>query len=104
MTIQVAEDPDAYLGLDGTGSLNSDNYVYIDDNGHLAIDIGQIPEGENSIGGEGVNSDSFTWFDSMVQVCNQGKEDIGFWIEPPTDQDVPEGVDAEHDGEPRLQV
>lgn len=104
VTIEVAEDPDAYLGLDGTGSVNSDNYVEIDDKGHLAIDIGENPNG-----GQGVNSDSFTWFDSMVQVCNQGKEDVGFYIESPTDNDFPEGIDATgpdgtpYEDEPRLQ-
>lgn len=95
VTIQVAEDPDAYLGLDGTGSVNSDNYVDIDENGHLAVDIGENPNG-----GEGVNSDSFTWFDSMVQVCNQGKEDVGFYIQEPDDDAFPD--EYEVDGEPRL--
>ena len=102
VTIAVAEDPDAYLGLSGTGSLNSDNYVGLDEKGHIAIDIGENPND-----GLGVNSDSFTWFDSMVQVCNQGKEGVGFYIEEPGDDDFPNGIDATgpapYDDEPRLQ-
>lgn len=104
VTIAVAEDPDAYLGLSGTGSLNSDNYVELDEKGHVEIDVG-----ESGNGGSGVNSDSFTWFDSMVRVCNQGKEAVGFYIEEPTDDDFPGGVDATgpegtpYEEEPRLQ-
>ena len=111
VTVQVAEDPDAYLGLSGTGSPNSDNYVSIDNNGHLAIDISEHDDfsGPDADPGEGVNSDSFTYFDGMVEVCNQGKEDVGFYIEPPTDDDFPSGVDATgpdgtpYEDEPRLQ-
>ena len=104
VTIQVAEDSDAYLGLSGTGSTNSENYVAIDEEGHLAIEVS-----ENSNDGEGVNSDSFTWFDSMVDVCNQGKETVGFYIEQPTDEEFPEGIDATgvddtpYEDEPRVQ-
>ena len=111
VTVQVAEDPNAYLGLSGTGSPNSDNYVSIDDNGHLAIDISSHDDfsGPDTEPGDGVNSDSFTYFDGMVEVCNQGKEDVGFYVEPPTDDDFPGGIDATGpDGtpyadEPRLQ-
>jgi len=106
VTIQVAEDPDAYLGLSGTGSVNSENYVSIDDDGHLAIDISEHDDfdGPDTQPGEGVNSDSFTYFDSMVQVCNQGKQAAGFYIEEPTDDDFPDGIGAEdEDGNARLQ-
>jgi len=108
VTIQVAEDPSAYLGLSGTGSPNSNNYVSIDDHGHLAIDIADSGHGPGD-GGQGVNSDSFTYFDGMVEVCNQGKEEVGFYIEPPTDDDFPSGVGATgpdgtpYEDEPRLQ-
>ncbi|MFW5905314.1 MAG: right-handed parallel beta-helix repeat-containing protein [archaeon] len=81
VTIQVAEDPDAYLGLDACDTLHGDNFVDIDSDGHLAVDIGQIPEEENPIGGSGVNSDSRTWFDNVVQICNQGKQAAAVYIE-----------------------
>ena len=72
VSIQVAEDPDAFLGLepihDGS-SPNSDNYVELDGKGHLTIDIS-----ESGNGGYGVNSDSFTYFDDLFRICNQGKE------------------------------
>ena len=67
--IAVAKDPNAYLGLDRCpGSDNSDNYTGLDD-GHGYIDIG-----ENEFG-DGINSNSNTYFDDLFQVTNQGKED-----------------------------
>ena len=81
VTVQVAEDANAYLGLSGTGSPNSDNYVDTDDNGHLEITITESGEG-----GEGVNSDSITFFDGLFEICNQGKADADISYE------LPEGV------------
>lgn len=103
VTIAVAEDPDAYLGLSVIEeSLNSTNYVDIDGKGHIWINVGENPNG-----GVGVNSDSFSWFDNMIRVCNQGKEGVGFYIEEPGDDDFPNGIDATgpapYDDEPRLQ-
>lgn len=76
--ISVAEDPDAYLGLKPLNTLNSNNYVNLDENGHLTIDVNEHDDfepTEDAAPGKGVNSDSKTWFDSMFQICNQGKED-----------------------------
>ncbi|SNR55112.1 hypothetical protein [Halorubrum vacuolatum] len=71
VTIAVAADPDAYLGMSVIEeSLNSTNYVDLDEKGHLFIDIGENPNG-----GQGVNSDSFTYFDDLFRLCNQGKAD-----------------------------
>lgn len=81
ITIQVAEDADAYLRLEGTGSANSDNYVDTNDSGHIEIDIA-----DSRNGGQGVNSHSFAYFDSMLEVTNWGKEEVGFYIEPPYTQ------------------
>lgn len=103
ISIEVAADPDAYLGLAPTDSLNSQNYVDLDDNGHLFIDVGEIPEGENEIGGDGVNSDSYTYFDNMFTMCNQGKADATISYElpdPPASRDIPDdwtAPDDDHD-------
>ena len=80
MTIQVAEDPDAYLGMDacqddGNTTPNS-SFTEIDGNGHLRIDMG-----DSGHGGYGVNSNSQTWFDNVFQLCNQGKEGVCLWID-----------------------
>lgn len=77
VTIQIAEDANAYLGMEPLDTPNSNNYVSTDGNGHLQIDIGEHDDFDGTEGGaqpgEGVNSDSFTFFDGMFQLCNQGK-------------------------------
>ena len=92
--IQVVEDPDAYLGLDACDTLHGDNYVELDGKGHLRIDIGENPND-----GQGVNSNSQTWFDGVFQVCNQGKEHICLWID---DTDWPVVDEGPFEGEPRV--
>ncbi|WP_200531264.1 hypothetical protein [Halorubrum sp. LN27] len=94
VTVQVAEDPDAYLGLSATGSLNSENYVAIDGDGHLAIDVSDHDDfdGPDAEPGEGVNSDSTTWFDAMFEVCNQGKADAAFHVREFDDDAFPPGA------------
>lgn len=76
VSIQVATDENAYLGLKPLDTPNSNNYVELDENGHLTINIAEHNDfdGPDTRPGEGVNSDSFTWFDGMFDLCNQGKE------------------------------
>lgn len=102
VTVAVAEDPDAYLGLDKCSTPNG-SYVDIDGNGHLEVlmnpdnpTIGDTPLGS------GINSNSRSQFDNVFQICNQGKdtvcvhvEDNGLWPR------VPEGLNAE--GERRVE-
>ena len=80
VTIQVAEDPDAYLGLSKCNTPNG-SYVEIDEKGHLAI---RMDEENPTIGdsplGLGINSNSITQFDRVFQICNQGKEAACIWI------------------------
>lgn len=89
VTIEVAEDPDAYLGLEPAETPNGQNFAYIDDYGHLSIGVGDFADAEHNDDqdysdrptGEGVNTNSTTWFDCVFEVRNQGKEDAGFYIE-----------------------
>ena len=102
VTIQVAEDPDAYLGLDAChiedAPTPNSSYTEIDDKGHLGIQMN--PSNPTTINdeelGQGINSDSRMWVDNVFQICNQGKEDICIWIE---DDDqwprAPEAYDEE---------
>lgn len=89
VTIQIADDPNAYLGLDDcyldtTGDGNRDSasanssFVSLDGDGHLQIDMG-----DSGNGGTGVNSDSHSWFDNMFMICNQGKQAAGVWLDVP---------------------
>jgi len=90
--IEVAEDPDAYLGLDGCADSPNRSYTKIDDSGHLAVEMS--PKNPTEGGGEGINSDSRTWFDRVFQLCNQGKEKACIWIGDDEDWPrVPESFD-----------
>jgi hypothetical protein len=76
VSIEVATDESAYLGLKPLDTPNSNNYVALDDEGHLTIDIAEHDDfdGPETQPGTGVNSDSRTYFDGMFELCNQGKE------------------------------
>ena len=88
VTIQVADDTEAYLGMKPLDTPNSQNYVALDENGHLYVQIdgqGNQQEVDDLDGpeGQGVNSDSFTYFDGMFELCNQGKADATISYELP---------------------
>jgi len=85
VTVEVASDSDAYLRMAPIeSSANSGNFVEEDDYGHLEIDIGDFdPNGDKYSyeTGQGVNSNSLTFFDDLFEVCNQGKADARFYID-----------------------
>ena len=93
VSIAVAEDPDAYLGLDKCPDSPNGSYAHLDDKGHLKIYMDEDnPTRDDTPLGAGVNSNSRTWFHNVFQICNQGKEQACVWIDDdeywPT---VPEG-------------
>ncbi|MDV7350863.1 hypothetical protein R3751_13870 [Halorubrum distributum] len=103
VSIEVANDANAYLGMKTLDTPNSNNYVEYDGNGHLTIDVGEHDDfdGPDTQPGEGVNSDSFTWFDGMFQLCNQGKAEANISYElpdPPEERDIPGNWTAPGDG------
>ena len=105
MTIQTAEDPNAYLGMDKCGGDDptpNGSYAHLDDLGHLKIfmDDENPTIGESPLG-EGVNSDSTSEFDRVFQICNQGKQAVCVWIQD--DDAWPRVPDGEKDaGERRV--
>ena len=103
--IQVAHDSEAYLGLQGCPDSPNRSYTDFQD-GHLAIEMS--PENPTAPGGQGVNSDSRTWFDRVFQICNNGKEKACIWIEddenwPRVDDDAfPDEDYSAYDGDRRV--
>ncbi|MDZ7688710.1 MAG: DUF1102 domain-containing protein [Halobacteriales archaeon] len=100
--IEVAEDPDAYLGLDKCEGSPNGSYTHLDEDGHLAVEmspdnptIGETPLGE------GINSDSFSWFDDVFQICNQGKQAVCIWIDAEPNPELPDPPE-EYSDEPRI--
>jgi hypothetical protein len=91
VSIQVATDRNAYLGFKSMDTPNSRNYFSYDGDGHAEIDISEHDDFEGEEGGaqpgEGVNSDSFTWFDGLFLLCNQGKADAEVSYTLPRNED-----------------
>ncbi len=104
VTIQTAEDPDAYLGMDKCGDPPTPNssYASIDDDGHLQVLMNpENPTIGGSPLGQGVNSDSRSFFDNVFQITNQGKEPACVYIRD--DDAWPTVPDGEKDaGERRV--
>lgn len=110
VSIEVAADDEAYLGLVPLETKNSQNYVALDENGHLYVQIDgegnqQGNSGEEPDLGEGVNSNSTTYFEGMFDICNNGKDSATISIDV-TDLDfhpsAPDGINAE--GSPIVDV
>ena len=92
VTVGVAEDTEAYLGLKPIDTPNSNNFVELDENGHLKVDIGDYDDGSyDRPTGVGINSDSNTLFEGMFDICNQGKASAEVWIEIDRDDYIDDG-------------
>lgn len=84
--VEVADDANAYLRLEGAGGANSD-YVTDDGNdGTLSIDLSSN-NGDVSGGGEGVNPDAVTKIDDLFVIENQGTQEVAVDIEKTGDND-----------------
>ncbi|MBX0297239.1 hypothetical protein [Haloarcula nitratireducens] len=85
-SVEIAHDKNAYLGLHEIPSSPNESYVDYE-GGHLRIRMD--PSNPNKTGngdpsapnnGEGVNSDSYTWFNKLFKICNQGKQDVKVFL------------------------
>jgi hypothetical protein len=104
--IEVAEDPDAYLGLDGCPGSPNESYTDLDEDGHLEVEMSPMNEqsfrqNPESDLGLGVNSDSFSWFDDVFEICNQGKQSVCVWVNASINPDL-DPRPEEYDDEPRI--
>ena len=104
--IEVAEDPDAYLGLDGCPGSPNESYTDFDEDGHLEIEMSPLNEqsfeqNPESDLGLGVNSDSFSWFDDVFEICNQGKQPVCVWLNYSINPEL-DPVPEDYQGEPRI--
>ncbi|WP_293031189.1 hypothetical protein [Natronococcus sp.] len=75
ITIDVEDDSDAFLALSAADTSNGDEYVEEED-GIISISIT-----DTDAGGEGVNRDATTTFDSLLNVENQGTQEVYFGYE-----------------------
>lgn len=87
--LEVAADPDAFLGMDECPGTEYDEFVFIDEQGHLEVNMSTEEEG-----GGPVPASQVTYFDDVFQVCNFGKDDIRLWIQSADRADL----EPDHDG------
>ena len=72
LTVEVADDSDAYLRLESMEGPNANEYVNEGD-GILSIDIGAI-DGDD--GGDGVNQNATTVIRDLFSIQNQGTQEV----------------------------
>lgn len=82
MTVEVVEDPDAYLGMDRCHDANGNaypngDYVNLKD-GLLSIDLS---DSNPNVSGDGVNAEAITEINNVFQICNQGTQDVCISLE-----------------------
>ena len=81
--VDVADDADAFLALEGKDTPNGNEYVEDDGtDGTLSLDFS-----ETEIGGEGLNQDADTIIRDLFEIKNQGTQDVYVGI-----TDIPEGM------------
>lgn len=75
--VEVAGDSSSYLALSRvTGSKNSQKYVS-KSNGEISFNFS---DSNGSVDGTGFNPDATTQIDSLLNVSNQGTQNVNFWI------------------------
>ena len=82
VTVDVADDANAFLSLTASDGPNAE---YVDDSGNtleVAID-------ERLVSGSGLNEDARTVIRDVLQITNQGTQDIFVWVDNDT---IPDGV------------
>ena len=77
VSVRVANDENAYMGLKEVPESPNSSYVDYDDNGNLQIQMDDAnPNLEDEKRGTGVNPDSITVFKDLFRIRNQGKQPI----------------------------
>ncbi|MFB6073155.1 MAG: hypothetical protein ABEJ88_09325 [Halobacterium sp.] len=76
ISVTTANDANAFLGIEAMDTENGEEYVEdTDGNGTVALDFTEANASENG-GGSGVNKDSFTVFDDLLKITNQGTQPV----------------------------
>ncbi|QZX98982.1 DUF1102 domain-containing protein [Halobaculum rubrum] len=85
LSIETAGDANAFLSItkaedgDGNTYANAKEYVEID-NGQVSLDFTQADDNSFS-SASGINKNAKTVFDRLLDVTNNGTQDVEFWIE-----------------------
>jgi len=76
LTVAVADDASAYLGLEPAGSANSNAYASVGSNGQVSLDLSSTGNG-----GTGLNKNAETRIDELLIVSNQGTQTVNVWVD-----------------------
>ncbi|GAB7014224.1 DUF1102 domain-containing protein [Halolamina salina] len=85
LSIQTAGDANAFLSITKAEDDNGDVYAnaqeYVDiSNGEVSLDFTQVEDTANA-SASGINKNAKTIFDRLLDVTNNGTQDVEFWIE-----------------------
>jgi len=76
VTIGTADDSDAYLAFDQSNSVNED-YAGVNEDGTVFIDLDN-----NSVMGDGLNTESTTQINDIFKIKNQGTQAVVVYVDP----------------------
>jgi len=94
VSVSVADDSDALLGLNARSS--NENSAYADESGNqISIDL--TSSNSTTAGGEGINQDALTTIYDIFSVENQGTQNVLAYV-PPTSVANQGGFDRTDDG------
>jgi hypothetical protein len=92
ITVDTAGDASAFLQFtraeeDGGVTPNAQEYVTLPSDGAFAIDLADTNEsaGAGETGGSGVNKDAVTIFDNLVDVTNNGTQEVNIGVDLSTE-------------------
>jgi hypothetical protein len=98
VAVRVDGDADSYLRLaactDDTGTEQPNGEYVVTDDGQMGIDL--TSNNQTTGGGEGVNADARSTFDNVLELCNQGTQEVCVDFElnvPPIPGPVPDRYD-----------
>jgi hypothetical protein len=78
VSVAVASDTDALLRLAPCKGSKNGDYVTGASNGALSVDLSESNE---NVLGDGANADATTVIDDIFEICNQGTQPVGVWLE-----------------------
>lgn len=89
ITVNVADDSDAYLSIEPADTANGDAYASTNSDGNIKLDFTDSA----GVSGEGINDRAVVTFEDVLTITNQGSQEVALGIDF-----GPEGFDDEYSG------
>ncbi|QSG16013.1 DUF1102 domain-containing protein [Halapricum desulfuricans] len=78
VSISVASDANAFLRLAPCSESQNGDYVTGADSGTMTLNLS---DSNNNVAGSGLNPDATTVIHNIFEICNQGTQSVGVWLE-----------------------